>query len=115
MARKIGVKNLKGHSDSQLVVRQSAGDYRAKDPTLAKYHDLVTKLIQEFHIVHIENVPHRNNTEADILVKMKKSTKVLSQSSIAIMGIATLQRGWKDPIKKYLTTLKLLEDPLEVA
>ncbi len=45
VARKIGVRNLKAHSNSQLVVRQMVGDYTMKDPTLAKCHELVTKLI----------------------------------------------------------------------
>ncbi len=68
-ARKIGVRNLRAYSDSQLVVRQMAGDYSAKDPTLAKYHEYVSKLIQEFDAVHVENVPHRDNAEADSLAK----------------------------------------------
>ncbi len=53
--------------------------------------------------------------EADTLAKSKKSTEVLNQPSIAIMCIATSGIGWKDPIKKYLTTLELPKDPLEAA
>ncbi len=62
-ARKVGVRNLKAPSDSQLVVRLMTEDYAAKYPTLAKYDDLVKKLIKEFDLAHIENVHRRDNAE----------------------------------------------------
>ncbi|WP_271039623.1 reverse transcriptase domain-containing protein [Agrobacterium sp. ST15.13.040] len=110
LARKIGVRNLRAHSDSQLVVRQTAGDYGAKDPILAKYHELVTKLIQEFDAVRIENVPRRNNTEADCLAKSKTYTEVLDHPSISVLSVTTSGTGWKDPIKRYLAENELPED-----
>ncbi len=87
-----------------------AGDYSAKDPTLAKYHELVSKLIQELNAVHIENMPLRDNAEADSLAKSRKSTEVLSHPSIATMSIVTSEKGWKNSIKRYLTTSKLPDD-----
>ncbi len=53
--------------------------------------------------------------EADTLAKSRELTKVLHHPSIAIICVTTTGKGWKDPIKKYLLTLDLPEDSLEVA
>ncbi len=87
----------------------------AKDPTLAKYQDLVKKLIGEFDSVQIENVPRSDNAQADSLAKSKEPSKVLKQPSIKLMCIATSGEGWRDPIRKYLATSKLPKDPKEAA
>ncbi len=57
LAKKVGMRNLKAQNNYQLVIPQMVGDYGAKDPNLAKYHDLAKRLIQEFNKVQIENVP----------------------------------------------------------
>ncbi|XP_074347591.1 uncharacterized protein LOC141686455 [Apium graveolens] len=41
LSRTLRVQDLKIYSDSQIAVKQTNGEYIAKDPTLAKYQALV--------------------------------------------------------------------------
>ena len=43
LARELGVKNMKIHSDSQLVVNQVNGEYQAKEDNMASYLEEVRK------------------------------------------------------------------------
>lgn len=53
--------------DSQLAVRQVAGDYRVKEPTLQKLHAQVMDLLGGFKRYQIEHIPRAENAEADKL------------------------------------------------
>ena len=53
--------------DSQLVVKQIAGEYRVKEPTLQKLHAQVLELIQGFKKFKAEHIPREENGKADEL------------------------------------------------
>jgi ribonuclease HI len=54
-------------SDSQLLVRQLAGDYRVKHPHLIDLHARARELIKAFPVVQVEHVRRDANARADRL------------------------------------------------
>jgi len=65
-------------SDSELLVRQVAGQYRIKAPHLKPLHTQVMRLLAPFKAVEIEHIRRELNTEADKLSKVavEKARKV---------------------------------------
>jgi ribonuclease HI len=62
--RRLGIQAVHAVSDSELMVRQIKGSYRAKEPRLAALRDAVRELIAgEFLDVTLE---HRPRTDPDI-------------------------------------------------
>ncbi|HEX5034558.1 MAG TPA: ribonuclease HI family protein [bacterium] len=56
--------------DSQLVVRQIAGEYRVKEPTLQKLHAQALDLLGGFKRHQVEHIPREKNAEADKLANL---------------------------------------------
>ncbi|HKY64079.1 MAG TPA: ribonuclease HI family protein [bacterium] len=56
--------------DSQLVVKQIAGEYRVKEPTLQKLHAQVMDLLGGFKRYQVEHIPREKNAEADKLANL---------------------------------------------
>lgn len=67
-ALKDGVTHLQCFLDSELVVKQLAGQYRVKNEGLQPLYDKVCSLVSEFEEVSFEHVPREKNKEADKLV-----------------------------------------------
>jgi ribonuclease HI len=56
-------------SDSELLVRQVAGQYRIKAPNLKPLLRRVQRLLEPFESVEIQHVPRTQNKEADALAR----------------------------------------------
>ena len=67
-AKQLGADELDVFLDSELVVRQLAGQYRVKDPGLAQQYMRVHNLRLGFRKVTFTHVRRENNKEADRLV-----------------------------------------------
>ncbi len=66
-ARRLGLKRLRIHTDSQLLQRQICGQYRVKTPHLLSLYQRARQWLtglQEYEILHI---PREENAEADRL------------------------------------------------
>lgn len=63
----IGGGSLDIRSDSELVVRQIAGQYRVKNPGLKPLYEKARQLLSRFEEYTIESVPRYLNSEADSL------------------------------------------------
>ena len=64
VCRRLGIQAVRAVSDSELMVRQIDGSYRAKEPRLAKLRDDVRELIaRDFLDVPLE---HRHRTDPEI-------------------------------------------------
>ena len=55
--------------DSQLVVRQMAGEYKVRSERLLPYHAHLVRLVGEFSEVRFEWIPREENVRADELSK----------------------------------------------
>ncbi|XP_074343072.1 uncharacterized protein LOC141680871 [Apium graveolens] len=45
LVKSLGISRMTIHSDSQIVVKQTTGEYIAKDPTLAQYQAMVRSIL----------------------------------------------------------------------
>ena len=66
-ARDLGARRLLICLDSQLLVRQIAGEYRVRAAGLKPLFRRVQALMAEFAVVDIEHVPREKNVVADAL------------------------------------------------
>ena len=64
----MGIKALRAHMDSQLVVRQVQGQYRVKHPELKILHQSVIELAAQLDDFQISHVPRELNKTADAIV-----------------------------------------------
>ncbi len=67
LARNLGIKKLRVHSDSELLVRQLNGVYRVKQPHLRTLWQEARGALQQFETCEIIHVPRELNREADRL------------------------------------------------
>ncbi|XP_074323402.1 uncharacterized protein LOC141660323 [Apium graveolens] len=102
LSRTLKVQDLKIYSDSQIVVKQTNGEYIAKDPTLAKYvekkneeADILSKLV-------------RNSSDLDCSVYFEELHKPSIESG-EILEIESSQ-NWMTPFINYLDKWELPED-----
>ena len=64
-AKAMGIKELDVFSDSELLVRQLAGDYAVKADHLKPLHDEAQALLKAFPDVHVAHIPREQNAQAD--------------------------------------------------
>ncbi len=69
-AARLGAKQVKINSDSQLVVRQINGEYRVKKASLKPLYQQVKKLQSSLDGFTITYIPRQQNQEADKLANM---------------------------------------------
>jgi len=69
LAAELKPPHLTIRSDSELLVRQLAGEYRVKAPHLKPLYRQVMRLLEPFESVEIEHIPRTQNAEADKLSK----------------------------------------------
>ena len=81
MAADFKPRRLTIRSDSELLVRQLAGQYKVKAPHLKPMHRQALRLLEPFESVEIERIPRKENTEADALAHkaMEKARQVDAQ------------------------------------
>ncbi|XP_074375650.1 uncharacterized protein LOC141717464 [Apium graveolens] len=77
LSRTLRVKDLKIYSDSQIVVKQTNGEYIAKDHTLAKYQALVQSYLASIPNHQVLQVCQEENEEADILSNLVRNSSDL--------------------------------------
>lgn len=67
-ARDHGVTDLTCYLDSELIVKQLAGEYRVKHADLRPHFEQVQRLVATFERISFHHVPRIKNREADALV-----------------------------------------------
>ena len=67
-AKELEVEHVELYMDSELAAKQLKGEYRVKNPELAKRFLEVRNLMCAFKHVRIQHIPRERNKEADALV-----------------------------------------------
>ena len=67
-SKKLGAETVEMVMDSELAVKQLNGEYRVRNPDLAKRFMEVYNLRQQFKKVTFRHIRREKNTEADGLV-----------------------------------------------
>ena len=69
LAKSLGAESVLVQRDSQLVIGQVNGMYKAKEERMKKYLNKVRRLIKKFSEAHFVQIPREENMEVDILAK----------------------------------------------
>ncbi|KAL0320221.1 UNVERIFIED_CONTAM: hypothetical protein Sradi_5283600 [Sesamum radiatum] len=113
MAHEAGAKHLLAYLDSQLVVKQVEGTYKAKEESMIQYLQQITDLKAKFHHFQIIQIPREENAKADSLSKLASSfenclTKHITihylpeaRTPLTIQPITTGE-DWRTPIIKWI-------------
>ncbi|XP_074377157.1 uncharacterized protein LOC141718677 [Apium graveolens] len=121
LAKSLGVRSLTIYSDSQIVVRQTNGEYVAKDLKLARYQEMVRAILETIPDSTILQINREENVKADELSKLVQNTSDLSSSVyFEELGAPSIDRpevlcisslnNWMTPYIAYLKDDTLPED-----
>ncbi|XP_074356456.1 uncharacterized protein LOC141696174 [Apium graveolens] len=80
LAKTLRIQDLRIYNDSQIVVKQTNGEYIAKDPVLAKYQALVQNYLALIPKTQVIQICKEENSEADNLSKLVQNSSDLNFS-----------------------------------
>jgi ribonuclease HI len=66
-AKAMGIKELDVYSDSELIVKQLAGDYAVKADHLRPLFDEARSLLEGFSEIQVRHIPREENAQADAM------------------------------------------------
>jgi ribonuclease HI len=66
-AQRLGIQNIYIQGDSQLVINQVNGEWKARDPRMKQYRDRVIATLKHIKKWEIKHVVRKHNQEADSL------------------------------------------------
>ena len=66
-AKAMGIKELEVFADSELLVKQLAGDYAVKAEHLRPLHDEAQQLLKGFSWIQVRHIPREENGQADAM------------------------------------------------
>jgi ribonuclease HI len=66
-AKAMGIKELEVYSDSELLVKQLAGEYQVKADHLRPLHDEAKVLLQGFSFIQVRHIAREENAQADAM------------------------------------------------
>ncbi|XP_020262909.1 uncharacterized protein LOC109838892 [Asparagus officinalis] len=81
LAKVMGAKYLKVHSDSKLIVNQIKGEYEVRHNDLMPYHKVATKLAQSFEGFYISYITHLKITHAKALASLAATLALVPKST----------------------------------
>ncbi|XP_017974545.1 PREDICTED: uncharacterized protein LOC108661602 [Theobroma cacao] len=96
----IGISNLCIHGDSNLIIKQTNGEFSLKEPILASYRTLVQSLLEKFQTVRCEHTPRTTNRYADALAILAFKIHILEKKRS--IPIAVLKRTISCPSSELL-------------
>ena len=120
---RLEARDLEIYSDSQLIVNQVQGSFKARNPRMKAYLELVKQAMSNFCMVKVIQVACRQNRHADSLTTLASSiaeeiprlirVELVPEPNIKVIGdagaarvevtaIATLGPCWLDPIIDFL-------------
>ena len=73
LAKALGARNLIIQANSQLIIGQVKGDFKAKEERMQKYLKIVQRLLQHFDNLDFVQIPRAKNSEVDFLARLASS------------------------------------------
>lgn len=115
LATELGLKKLDVFSDSELLVKQMAGEYRVKHPDLQPLYQEATELRKGFEAVRITHVRRELNKRADALCNEALDGKrSAGQGPAPAAGAAAPAKATPAAPKRAVTDDRVREDALAV-
>ncbi|KAI5335174.1 hypothetical protein L3X38_025307 [Prunus dulcis] len=122
LAKSMNAKQIRIHSDSQLIMNQVMADFAAKDASMYAYLSTAHRRLQSFQAYEIKQIPISENSHADALARLasaindkvgrKVPVEILAQSSTVASEtcIVRYEDTWMSYIYLYLMNGTLPED-----
>ncbi|KAI5333950.1 hypothetical protein L3X38_024082 [Prunus dulcis] len=122
LAKSMNAKQIRIHSDSQLIVNQVTADFAAMDASMHAYLSTAHQLLRSFQAYEIKQIPRGENSHADALARLasaindkvgrKVPVEILAQPSTVTSEACAVryEDTWMSPIYLYLTNGTLPED-----
>ena len=116
LAKSLETESVLVQGDSQLVIGQVNGMYKAKEERMKKYLNKVRRLIKKFSEAHFIQIPREENMEADTLAKEASVSEMTDRfdeiqymPSIDLPEVQQIggDENWMTPIVGYLKEGKL--------
>ncbi|KAL0431290.1 UNVERIFIED_CONTAM: Ribonuclease HI [Sesamum radiatum] len=73
MAQDAGASHLLAYSDSQLIVKQINGEYKAKEESMLQYLQQIKELKTKFKSFQLHQIPREENINADSLSQIQNT------------------------------------------
>ena len=74
--KKLGVKKISVYGDSELVIKQVKGEYKANRPKMRAYRNAVLDILKTFPEYTLSLIPRNNNVIADSLATSASMLKI---------------------------------------
>lgn len=71
----LGIRDIAIFSDSQLMVRQLAGEYSTRSKSLTMLHELAAKWLKQFDSISLTWIPREQNKAGRLLEEYGKKEK----------------------------------------
>ena len=119
LAKSVEVDSILVLGDSQLVIGQVNGVYKAKEHRMKKYLKKVVRLVKKFKEVDFIQIPREENVEADTLAKEASANEAMDElDAVQYMPNIDLPKmlqiegdeNWMTPIVSYLKDGRLPEE-----
>lgn len=83
----LGIQDIEVYGDSALIICQTLGDWKTKDPKLVRYHQYLTELIIRFRKITFEYLPRSRNQFSDALATLASLMNIPDDRNIHPMEI----------------------------
>ncbi|KAI5338860.1 hypothetical protein L3X38_018132 [Prunus dulcis] len=118
LAKSMNAKQIRIHSDSQLIVNQVTADFATKDASMYAYLSTAHQLLRSFQAYEIKQIPRGENSHADALASLtsaindkvgrKVPVEILARPSTVTSEACAVRdvlykRGYTTPYLKCLT------------
>ncbi|XP_048134220.1 uncharacterized protein LOC125314909 [Rhodamnia argentea] len=87
------IRRLKVYGDSALIILQTEGKWKTRDPKLIPYHEFLEDIIEEFDEIAFEYLPRAQNRFADALATLSSMFQVTAGSDIEPLRIEILKHS----------------------
>lgn len=85
LAKQIGAEDIQVFSDSQQIISQVKGDYKAKDASMIRYLAVTKLLIERSQSCKLIQIPREQNSQADALANLGSILQTTGQMSIPLL------------------------------
>ncbi|XP_074336017.1 uncharacterized protein LOC141673183 [Apium graveolens] len=121
LEKSLGISRMTIHSDSQIVVKQTTGEYIVKDPTMAQYQAMVGSVLEATPDITILQINREENSKVDELSKLvQNSSDLVSSVHFEELKVPSIEQAevlcigspnnWMTPYIAYLRDGTLPED-----
>ncbi|XP_048131575.1 uncharacterized protein LOC125314136 [Rhodamnia argentea] len=87
------IRRLQVYGDSALIILQTEGKWKTRDPKLIPYHEFPEDIIEEFDEIAFEYLPEPENRVADALATLSSMFQVTAGSDIEPLRIEILKHS----------------------